>query len=84
MAHKALIAGLGMVVASLPLSAAASSAPTPSAAPPGTPFTRYCLRVDPLPDSRIPTIQCRTRDDWASLDVNVDEEWAENGVRVIA
>jgi hypothetical protein len=30
------------------------------------------------------TIQCRTREGWADLDVNVDQEWAQNGVRVIA
>jgi hypothetical protein len=30
------------------------------------------------------TIQCRTRDEWAQLDVDVDQEWAANGVRVIA
>jgi hypothetical protein len=29
------------------------------------------------------TIQCRTRDEWAALDVDVDREWAENGVRVL-
>ena len=29
------------------------------------------------------TIQCRTRDEWAGLGLDVDQEWAENGVRVI-
>jgi hypothetical protein len=53
-------------------------------APPGTPETRYCLRVDPLIGSRIETIQCKTRDEWAALEVDVDQEWAENGVAVIA
>jgi hypothetical protein len=40
--------------------------------------------VDPPTGSRIETIQCRTREDWAELDVDVDQEWAQNGVRVIA
>jgi uncharacterized protein YjhX (UPF0386 family) len=40
--------------------------------------------VDPPTGSRIETIQCRTRDEWAQLDVDVDQEWAQNGVRVIA
>jgi hypothetical protein len=53
-------------------------------APPGGPSTRYCLRVDPVIGSRIETIQCMTREEWADLDVNVDSEWAQNGVRVIA
>ena len=68
---------LGMVLATMPL------APAQAQAPAGTASTRYCLRVDPITGSRIETIQCRTRDDWASLDVDVDQEWAENGVRVI-
>ena len=81
MTHRKLIAALGMVAA-LPLIAANAEPSTP--APAGTATTRYCLRVDPIIGSRIETIQCRTRDDWASLDVDVDQEWAENGVRVLA
>jgi hypothetical protein len=81
MAH--IFVALGTMAASLALQPA-NTEPTPTAAPAGTPDTRYCLRVDPETGSRIETIQCRTRDDWASLEVNVDQEWAENGVRVIA
>jgi hypothetical protein len=78
MARKELIVALGLIVAASPLTAASAQAP---AAPPGA---RYCLRVDPIIGTRIETIQCRTRDDWASLDVNVDQEWRENGVKVLA
>jgi hypothetical protein len=81
MARTALLMALGLIAAA---PAAAQPEPmVPSAAPEGTPATRYCLRVDPITGTRIETIQCRTRDDWASLEVNVDEEWAQNGVRVI-
>jgi hypothetical protein len=80
MTYKDLIIPLSVMVAALPLHPAA---PQPGA-PPGTPQTRYCLRVDPETGSRIETIQCRTREDWADLDVDVDQEWAANGVRVIA
>jgi hypothetical protein len=69
-----------MIVAT---SAAAQTETAPATAPAGTATTRYCLRVDPITGSRIETIQCRTREDWASLEVDVDAEWAENGVRVI-
>jgi hypothetical protein len=75
----------GLVVA-LMLGAAALPLPVnPGApsAPPGGPQTRYCLRVDPIIGSRIETIQCRTREDWWDLGVDVDKEWADNGVRVI-
>lgn len=83
MARKILAVALGLLVAALPL-APANAVPNPPGAPPGTPSTRYCLRVDPITGSRLETIQCRTREDWASLEVDVDQEWAENGVRVIA
>ena len=79
MAHE-LIAALAMMTATLPVPPG-NAAP---AAPAGGPDARYCLRVDPETGSRIETIQCRTRDEWASLDVDVDREWADNGVRVIA
>lgn len=65
-------------------SAALQSNPAPLTAPPGTAETRYCLKVDPLVGSRIETIQCRTRDEWAALEIDVDQEWAENGVRTIS
>ena len=83
MAYKQLALAFGMIVAT---SAAATHAQSTmmTVAPPGTPATRYCLLVEPVTGSRIETIQCRTREDWALLDINVDEEWAENGVRVVA
>jgi hypothetical protein len=83
MAQRTLVIAFCMIAA-LPMRAAANNEPTPTtAAPTGTPNTRYCLRVDAITGSRLETIQCRTRDDWALLEVDVDQEWAENGVRVI-
>ena len=80
--------GLSELLVALSLAATMLSQPAGSpataGAPAGTATTRYCLRVDPITGSRIETIQCRTREDWAALDVDVDQEWAENGVRVIA
>ena len=79
MAQGGLIVALAMSAAMLP-----SPANSPAAgAPAGTPSTRYCLRVEPVTGSRIETIQCNTREEWAQLEVDVDKEWAENGVRVI-
>ena len=83
MAHKELIVALSMIVAAAPASAALPS-PTREAAPAGTEATKYCLRVEPVTGSRIETVQCATRYEWAQLDVDVDTEWADNGVRVIA
>ena len=80
MAHG-LIVALGLALASAqPPSDQVPANP----APPGTPETRYCLRVDPLIGSKIPTIECLTRYEWSMLEIDVDQEWAENGVRVIA
>ena len=62
----------------------AAGEPATTGAPAGDANTRYCLRVDPITGSRMETIQCRTREDWAALEVDVDQEWAENGVRVLA
>jgi hypothetical protein len=84
MAHKGLAVALGLIAAASPVSATAQEPESTAVAPAGTPETRYCLRVDPITGSRIETIQCRTREDWASLEVDVDQEWADNGVRVIA
>jgi hypothetical protein len=82
MTHKESIVLLTMVVAAmLPLPAAI---PGTTGAPVGAENTRYCLRVDPITGSRIETIQCKTRDEWAQLDVDVDQEWAANGVGVVA
>jgi len=80
MAHDELLVALSMFVATLPVPAD----PVTTGAPAGTASTRYCLRVDPVIGSRLETIQCRTREEWSELDVDVDQEWADNGVRVIA
>jgi len=79
MAPQTFVLALSLAAA-LPMPAGSADM---AGAPPGGPDSRYCLRVDPITGSRMQTIQCRTRADWASLDVDVDREWAENGVRVI-
>ncbi len=80
MANKALVAALGLVMST---SAAASTQPAPPAAPPGDAHTIYCMRVEPQTGSRIETVECWTREEWALGDVDVDKDWAENGVRVL-
>lgn len=87
MAHNGFFIGLLAVAAASGLSAQPDLAPiVPSAtaiAPTGTPETRYCLRVDPVIGSNVQTIQCWTRDEWADQGVDVDKEWAKNGVRAL-
>lgn len=89
MAHKILVVALGMIVAASPLSATTPE-PTPETIPPTeTPGTHYCLRVGPYTGTRLETVQCWTRqqwaeqcDEWANQCVDVDKEWAKNGVRI--
>jgi len=79
MAHELLIAFSLIASASQPVPSEGTS---PSVAPQGDPATRYCLRIEPIIGSRIETVRCKTRDEWARLEIDVDQEWAENGVRV--
>ena len=83
MARK-LIVALSMIAAASPLSANQPEPDPPTVAPPGGPETRYCMRVEPATGSRIETIQCWTRAEWAEQEVDVDKEWAKEGVRVIS
>lgn len=83
MAHKHSAIALSLIVAASPLLAANVQSPPPEPAPPGTPTTLYCMHVDPITGSLVQTIQCWTRAEWAEQDVDVDKEWAKNGVKVI-
>lgn len=80
MAFKALAAALGVIIVT---SAAASTQPAETTAPPGGPETRYCMRVEPQTGSRIESVECWTRDEWAEGGVDVDHDWAKEGVRVL-
>jgi hypothetical protein len=83
MAYKEFVVAFSMIVASSPISAARPD-PTPEARAPSAPAdARYCLRVEPITGSRIETILCRTREEWAALEVDLDKEWPKEGVRVI-
>ena len=83
MGCKYIALALSMILAISPVSASQPQ-PIPEGAPPAPADARYCLRVDPLPGSRIETILCQTRDEWAQLDVDLDQEWAKEGVKIIS
>jgi hypothetical protein len=79
MAHKYLIAALGLLAAATPLSASVYDNPagdTPTASANG----KFCLRVEAITGSRIETVQCMTREEWAAQGVDLDREWAKEGV----
>jgi hypothetical protein len=71
-----------IVVAASPLSAGQPESGLRAGAPEAGPDAKYCLRVDPFTGSRIETVQCWTRQQWADQGVDVDKEWAKEGVTV--
>jgi hypothetical protein len=82
MAHKALIVAFGAMFAASPV-AATQPEPTPAAAPAAGPDARYCLRIE-ITGSRIEKVRCWTREKWAEEEVDVDREWAREGVAVLS
>ncbi|MEO7241079.1 MAG: hypothetical protein ABIW16_06730 [Sphingomicrobium sp.] len=83
MARKEFIVALSMIVATSPVSAAPSEPTEEAGAPEAGSDARYCLRIEPITGTRIEAIRCETREGWVRLEINVDEEWAKEGVRVI-
>jgi hypothetical protein len=83
MPYGKLSVALSMVVAAS-AAAAAQDGGMPSGAPAAEPQARYCLRVEPNTGSRIETVRCETRAEWAQLGVDIDREWSREGVRVIS
>ncbi len=82
MVNKGWLVALSAIIAASP-AAAVNVDPPGTPAPAGTPQTKYCLHVAPLIGSLVQTVQCWTRDEWAGQGVDVDKEWAKEGVSVI-
>lgn len=83
MSYTSLLATFGLLAAMSPAMAAQSEPMPDQLAPAAGPNAKYCLRIEPITGSRIEQILCETREEWALLGVDVDREWAEEGVRVI-
>ena len=83
MAGKEFVVVLGMLIAGSPVVAAQPGLAAEAGAPAATADARYCLRVEAVTGTRLETILCETREAWAHLEVDVDKEWAKEGVRVI-
>ncbi len=82
MAHKALLVALTLAAIASP-ALAVNPAPVPAEPPAGTPGTIYCMRIEPQTGSRLEAVRCWTRAEWAEQGVDVDHDWAREGVRVI-
>jgi hypothetical protein len=83
MAHKKLVLALTMIVAASPVSAAGEGSARKTAAPAGTPQTQYCMYIEAITGSRLEEVKCWTREEWAEQGVDVDKEWAKEGVRTV-
>lgn len=83
MAHKALFAALIIAAAASPASATSGDRSQMATAPSGSASTKYCMRLEALTGSRVEQVKCWTREDWASQGVDVDRDWAANGVRTV-
>jgi len=83
MARKALLAALGLIAAASPLAASNPQGTPAQGSPAGTAETLYCMRIEAITGSRIEKLKCWTREEWADQGVDLDKEWAKEGVRVI-
>lgn len=85
MPHRKLAAAFSLIVAAAaPALAQPAERDSMTGAPAAGPDARYCLRVEPVLGTRMERIRCWTRERWAGMGVDLDREWAKEGVRVIA
>ena len=83
MTWKSLLIASSAILAA---STATASQPDPRqmpTAPPGTPETRYCMRIEAVTGTRLESVKCWTRQEWAEQGVDVDKDWPKEGVAVI-
>ena len=83
MAYGKLVVALSVIAAASPLSATQPVEVPMLGAPAAGPDARYCMRVE-LTGNVVEPVRCWTREKWAEQGVDVDKEWAREGVRVIA
>ena len=77
MAQKEIALALTVIaIAASPASAAAQ-------APAASPNARYCMRVEAITGSRLESVECWTREEWAAQGVDVDKDWPKEGIRVL-
>jgi len=82
MALKPSAIALSLILAASPLSAQPETDPG-AGAPAAGPDAKYCMRVE-LTGNVIEPVKCWTRQQWVDQGVDVDKEWAKEGVDVRA
>ena len=56
----------------------------PAGAPQAPPGARYCMHIEANTGTRVEKVECWTREEWWWQGVDVDLDWAKNGVAVQA
>lgn len=86
MAWKHILLASFLVAGAVPIAAsqAQNSGDAVTAGAPEAPEgALYCLKMEPITGTRIGSILCWTRQEWADNEVDLDKAWAEDGVEVI-
>lgn len=82
MSNRKLAIIAGLIGATTPLMAQTPSSSEMTGAPAAGPSAKYCMRVAPATGSQIELVRCWTRAQWSEQGVDVDKEWAAEGVSV--
>ena len=80
MSHRKL--ALGLILVSSPLLAETPDRTGMTGAPAAGPDAKYCMRVEAATGSLVETVRCWTRAQWAEQGVDVDKEWAKEGLSI--
>lgn len=80
---NALIAALSLIVGIATGPATNPGSAPVTAAPSAPPDAKYCMRVAPATGSLVEQVRCWTRREWTEQGVDIDKEWAKEGVTVI-
>jgi hypothetical protein len=83
MAHKTFAVAFSLIVAASPALAQPAGRDEMTGAPAAGSGARYCLRVAADTGSLVERIRCWTREQWVDQGVDVDKEWAKEGVSVV-
>lgn len=83
MSLKKLALTCSLIAAASPALAQPSGRDGMQGAPEAGPDARYCLRTAADTGNLVERVWCGTRRQWTQLGVDVDREWARDGVRVI-
>lgn len=72
-----------IALAASPVSAQPRDRDAMAGAPAAGPGARYCLRMEAVTGTLVERVRCWTREQWAEQGVDVDREWAREGVTVL-